>query len=334
MKKFIAILLALTMVFALAACGEKTPEKKPNTDTPGTTVTDPTQETVDVAAKQAFYDTYFTSDAFKPAGNSMKAYSDSLSMSQVMDAEGYGMLEIAVLDNFVRIYRTQNGVYLHTKMLEEGAEAPEEAWLKYTEAEGENTLTDNDMMGDSTPELGEIKKVTYVETKDGLDYVTVEVANEEYVEGTKYTEYTLKLSYEEKEYTVTLYEVTAEGSYMATWNSEEELPEGLELSDYKLDVENSNLVHEEDATKSLTCTIVDTKDVTPAATMTFDMYIDAKTHGLVKMGGEEAGVYTTLEYFNTEKYEADVAFPSEVAECTAEELGMIIFAMLLMSVQP
>ena len=332
MKKILALLLVLTMVFSLAACGTKDPVDSGKT--PSTENSQPTEETVDTAAKQAFYDTYFTSDKFQPAGNSFKGYTDAFTMSQMQDANGYGLLEIAVQDVFVRIYRTENGVYLHSHgPSEENPDAAEDIWMKYTEAEGENVLNDMELGANDAIEIGEVKKITYVETKDGLDYVKVEVANEDYVEGMKYTEYTLKFTYEEQEYTVTLQEMTGEGTYMAVWD-DEELPEELDLTDYKLDVEKKVLVADEEGVAEIAVEILDTKDMTPAATNVFDMYIDAETSKLVKMGAEEEGVYTTLEFMNVEKYEPDVTFPEEAVECTSEEMGLLIFAVLMMTMQP
>ncbi len=332
MKKILALLLVLTMVFSLAACGDKDPVDPGKT--PSTENSQPTEEKVDVAAKQAFYDTYFTSDKFQPAGTSFKGYTDAFTMNQVQDANGYGLLEIAVQDVFVRIYRTENGVYLHSHgPSEENPEVAEDIWMKYTEAEGENVLNDMELGANDALEIGDIKKVTYVETKDGVDYVKVEVANEDYKEGITYTEYSLKFTYEEKEYTATLYEAVGADSYMAYWDGEE-LPEELSLTDYKLDVEKKALVAEEEGVADIAVEILETKDVTPAATNVFDMYVDAETSKLVKMGAEEEGVYTTLEFMSVEKYEPDVTFPAEATECTAEEMGMLIFAVLMMTMQP
>lgn len=334
MKKFIAILLALTMVFALAACGEKTPEKKPN-ETPGTTVTDPTQETIDVAAKKAFYDTYFTSDAFQPAGTSYKASSEGVSMSQVIDANGYGILEIMVGDYFVRVYRTEAGVYLHSHgPSEENPEAAEDAWLKYTEKEGENILQSEEMGGNSQLELPEKYTVTYVDTKEGVDIVQLETANEDYVEGATYNEYDIKFTYEDKEYTVTYFQMINDGAVMSMWSNTEDLPESLSLSDYDFDAEAKVLVNEDDENDKITCEILETRDATPEKTSVMELHIDAESHKVLKVTGKDNGVDTTLEFMDVEKYETDVTFPEEVAECTEEELGLIILAMLMMTMVP
>ncbi len=332
MKKILSILLVLTMIFCLAACGgEKDPVNTGKPETPTTENTQPTEEAVDVAAKQAYYDKYFTSEEYKPAGNSFKATSDVMSMSQVMDANGYGMLEIAVSDYFVRIYRVEDNVYLHTHgPSEENPEQMEDVWLKYTEAEGENILQDSDMSTGEV-ELEDIKKVTYVETKDALDYVTVEMANGAYAEGMKTTEYDVKFTYEDVEYTVTLTENQSEGMTMNMWSGD--VPDELSLSDYALDAEKKNLVHDEDETKNIACEVVNTRDVTPAATLTLGFYVDVETHKVVKVASTENGIETVLEYFNVEKYEPDAAFPENATECTADEVGMVILAMLMMTMQ-
>lgn len=330
MKKILSILLVLTMVFSLAACSGNT--EKPGTTTPPTTEsTTPSEPAIDAAAKQAFYDKYFTSEDYKPAGTSFKGYNDAFSMSQQMDANGNGVLEVATGGYTVRIYRTEAGVYVYSKApSEENPEVFEEVWMKYTEAEGENVLEDSDIGSEDTYADLDIQKATYVETKDGVDYVKVEAANDAYEEGATVTEYVLKFTYAEKEYTMTWTVSKSENGDMTMWDSEEDLPEELNLFDYDFDIEKKMLVHESDETQNVTCEVVSTKDVTPAATIVFDMYINAETHELMKMGAEAGGVYTTMEYFHVEKYEAGVEFPEEADECTAGELGMIIISLLFL----
>lgn len=330
MKKILALLLALTMVFALAACGNTETKDPTESKPPVTESTDPTEETIDTAAKQAFYDTYFTSDKYKTAGNSFKATSDVMNMAQVMDKDGNGMTDITIGDSFLRIYKTEAGVYVNVALKDDETGEMQNVWMKYEEAEGENVLEENGMTDSTMPTLEDIVKVTYVETKDGVDTVKVEVPNEYYTEGVSVTEYTLKFTYEEQEYTVIMQESKDAESYFVMWD-DENLPESLDMFDYKLDVENKKLVNQKDETASFNCEIVETKDITPPKTTVFDMYIDVETESVVKMGAEEDGVYTTLEFFNTEKFEPEVEFPAEAEACTAEALAMMMLAILFQS---
>lgn len=330
MKKILAILLVLTMVFSLAACGNKSNDTGKN-ETPSTenTETQKPEETVDTAAKQAFYDTYFTTEAYQLAGNSCTMKSENVTMNQVIDAQGYGVLDITVGGNYVRIYRVEGGVYLLSHgPSDDNPEEIVDTWLTYKEKETENVLESNEMLGGKM-DVSEAISVKFVNTKDGVDHVTVEMPNEQYVEGVKTMKYQLKFLDNNKEY-IAKVQVTTGGVDYTMYDNLDEMPESWGADSYHFDVTQMALV-DDDNKAVIPVEIVSEKDISEQPTIVADFYIDTESQKVVKVGATEKGVYTTMEFSNVEKYEPDVEFPADAQECTSEELGLIIFAMLIMT---
>ena len=183
MKKFLAIILSILMVFSLAACGDTEKETDNNTNTESTEIKDRTPEEI-----KEYYQTYFGSSDLGFAGSSIAVKSDGMDITVATTKDGEGLFSIGVLDNKMEIYKDKSGkqfvhVVLAATEATEDKEATEatDTWYRFVPSK-ESTAEDEDiftsMSSDfNTDELAvkqeNIKNIEYVETKEGIDYIKV-----------------------------------------------------------------------------------------------------------------------------------------------------------------
>lgn len=184
MKKFLAIILAVLMVFSLVACGNETSiDTKNETDTGNTNIEDRTLDEI-----LTYYNGYFGSSDVGFAGETITAQSNGMDIVIATTESGEGLFSMGILGNKMEIYKDKTGnqyVHMITKEMPatDETEAVEamDVWYKYVPSK-ESTSEDNDIFSSmssdfDTNELSvnqeDIKKVEYVETKDGVDYIKV-----------------------------------------------------------------------------------------------------------------------------------------------------------------
>lgn len=319
MKKVLALVAAIVMLISLAACGnnavaESTPE---------------TTEQTNPMDKQLLYEDFFTNENFKTAGESIKIGNEYADIAIVKDNSSNMMLEISVLENYLRIYQLQDGKqYVNMKMVGDDGSA-EETWTEYKSENAEGAIDATDMdMSAAEIELDTITRVEYVETKDGKDIVKVYQKNPEYDETVKTTQYNITFKYNDVdcEMLVTV-EVDAEGG---TGTSYETIsaPEEFDSFGYSIDLENKVLVNDMDETEKISFEIKSQETVMPEAEVSYDVYVDLTTKTVTSMQGMIDGEFTTVEFFTVESCLDGVEIPEVVEECSEEDLAMAVFAIL------
>ena len=319
MKKFFALFMAVVMLISLAACGNKT-------------VTESTPETTEQTKpvdKQAQYEEFFTTENFKTAGESVKIGSEYADISVVQDNSGNVMLEISVLENYMRIYHLQDGKqYVNMKIAGEDGNA-EETWTEYKSENAEDAIDSADLdMSAAEIELDTITKVEYVETKDGKDVVKVYQQNPEYDETVETVKYNITFKYNDAdcEMLVTV-ETDAEGG-VGTSYEVVNAPEEFDSFGYSMDLENKVLVNDMDETEEIPFEIKSQEEVVPEKEVSYDVYIDEATKSVTSMQGMIDGEFATVEFFTVESCMDGVEIPETVDECNEEDLAMAILTIL------
>ena len=312
MKNILAFLLAIVMLLSLAACGKK----EATGTTPEATVGDTTP--VD---KQAVYENFFTQENFKTAGDSVKFFTEYMNIAAVQDHDGNTMVELSILENYIRIYVLQDGKqYLNLKIGEEAG------WSEY---KGENAFETTGLdMSVFGADLEGILRAEYVETKDGKDLVKLYKENPDYNENASITEYKMVFQYQEEacEMIVTV-ENDGDGGEMTDYNTDL-LPEDFDIFSYTIDYENKVLLNDLDESEKIPFEITEEKEITVEQELCFDVYIDEATQAVTSMQQMYEGELVTVEFFDMESCLEGVEIPETVEELSDEELGMVLLGLI------
>lgn len=196
MKKILALILAMVMVFALAACGSNETGTSTTPNTENTNQTETTDKVMTPDELQKYYEGYFASDDVGFAGECMTADTEGMKVIISTNKDGEGLFSMTVGENQFEIYKAKDKTeYIYAKIA--GMEASGEneaveavdAWYKYVPAEdSENKEMFSSMSEDfDTEELkveaDDIKSVKYEKTENGIDYITVVSTELEVEEG-------------------------------------------------------------------------------------------------------------------------------------------------------
>lgn len=339
MKKILCLLLAMMMVFSLVACGEKDntdPTTKPSGDTTTTTPDDKTPDQTEQEEKAKYYETYFSSEAFKFAGTSIKATSMGMDIELINAKDNTGLFKFGIGEAIFEIYKDATGEqYVHIKMMDEETQEMADAWYKFdptTAEEGEEDIFGSMSEDLETDELYiDVESIlghNYVTTADGIDVVEVFVPNETYVEGAKNTYYDIKVTYEDKEYLLT-YRVYTDGeSEIATFINYTP-DETIDFGDYDIDLENKVFTHEEDETKTIAFTIETTKEIMVSEQETITLEIDAESKKVISMTQVVDDIATTAEFMDVETATSMVTIPETVETIDAMSVAMMYFAFIM-----
>ena len=184
MKKILALILAMVMVFALAACGSNEAGTSTTPNTENTNQTETTDKVMTPDELQKYYEGYFASEDVGFAGECITAEGEGMKVVVSTNKDGEGLFSMTVGENQFEIYKAKDKTeYIHAKItgVAEGEETTEsvDAWYKYVPAEdSENKEMFTSMVDDmDTDEMAvdadTIKSVKYEKTENGIDYITV-----------------------------------------------------------------------------------------------------------------------------------------------------------------
>lgn len=317
MKKMLAIFMAMAMLLSFSACQN-------TSGAAGTTDVQTTQED-----KQGFYATYFQEGTYKTAGKSVEIGNSDARISILQDAKNVSLVEIKVLENYLRMYQLAGGKkYVNVKMTAEDGTA-EDTWAECAPTESQDLLESMEL--DQTVlelDFSKITKVEYLQSQDGADVVQVHQKDLEFVEGTIMKESRIKFVYngEDCEMIITT-QIDPEGGEGTDYNTDN-VAEGFEVFDYTLDYENKLLVHWEDESKNIPFELVSESTDTDGKELSFDFYIDEKTKEVTSIETLQDGEKVTYKFFDVDSCMEGVEIPSEVDTCDAETLAMLLLGVL------
>lgn len=316
MKKILAILMTVVIVLSFAACTKPVENANPTT----------TQSVTE--DKQSFYETFFTKENYKTAGNSATLSSAGAGISIIQDAENVAMFEIKVLENYFRLYQLSDGKqYVNTKLAGEDGTV-EDVWGQ-CESSTEDMLESMDL--DTTildMDFDSITKVEYLESKDGTDVVRVFQKDPEFVEGTVRKEYCIKFVYNDTDCELILTtDIDPEGGESTSYNTDK-VAEGFEVIDYTVDYETKQLVHWEDESKNIPFELVSEETITNGKDISYDFSIDAEKKVVTSIAATTDGQQITYTFFNVDSCLEGVEIPSDAEACDEETLAMLMLGVL------
>ena len=196
MKKILAFILAMVMVFTFAACGgDKTSiSSKPVTE--NTNKNEVADTVMTPEALQMYYENYFASDDVGFAGECMTAESEGMKVTILANKEGENLFSMAIGENLFEIYKANDKTeYIHLKTISVEADDANEKieatdnWYKYIPAETSenkemfNFMSENFSAEELKVKADSIKSVKYDKTEDGIDYISVVSTEFEIEEG-------------------------------------------------------------------------------------------------------------------------------------------------------
>lgn len=314
MKKCLAFIMATAMLLCLAACG----------NTPATN-----EGAGQIVDKQAQYEDFFTKENFKTAGDSLKVGSQYADIVVVEDHSQSKMLEIRVMENYLRIYQLKDGKqYVNMKMVGEDG-AAEESWVEYKSEEDQNAIDSTEMDTSAAElDLDGITKISYVETKDGVDVIKVYEKNPEYDENKKITEYQIAFKYKDADCTmIVTAENDGEGGESTSYDTEN-VADDFEISNYTIDYENKQFINDMDENEKIPFEITSQKEIPVDEEISVEVFVDEEKQVVTAMQKMQDGELVKIEFFDVESCLEGVEIPETVEECDEEDLGMAIFALL------
>lgn len=317
MKKALAILAAMALLLTFAACG----------NTAGTATTAETQDTA--AEKQSLYESFFREENYKTAGKSVTIGNPQARISIIQDANDETMMEIKVLENYIRFYQLKDGkTYVNTKLVAEDGTA-EETWGSCEDENSEDLLESMDL--DQTAlelDFSTITKIEYLNSKDGADVVQIHQKDPDFVEGTVTKEYCIKFVYEGEDCEMVITtQIDPEGGEATDYDTQK-VAEDFAVHDYTLDYENKLLVHWEDESKNIPFELVSEKTDTEAKELSFDFYIDEKTREVTSIETVQDGETVTYTFFEVASCMEGVEIPDDLETYDAESLAMMLLGIL------
>ena len=330
MKKILCGIIACLLILSLCACG--------NTENKDDVAIDATKATeVDNTAElQKYYESYFQSEDFGFAGNSITAKTDGATIELALAEDNSGKVSIGYGENLFEIYKTtKNEQYAHIIMPDEETGETADAWY-HCVIDEKNEEDEEDVFASMSSDVSfdeykveadEVKSVKYLRTENGIDYINVVKDNEDYDAETVQTTYEVEFVQDEKTYSFT-YTTTVSENGTGTSVTNENVPDGFEVLDYEFDFEKNVMKHEENG-KTISFEVISKTE--PEKTVEMEFGIDAKTHKIVSISGEENGASVMVEFSTTDTVKVDV--PDTVEECDEETLAMLYLAAMFSLVQ-
>ena len=197
MKKFLAILLVVVMMFSVVACKQNSGMLEGPLDKNVPSSNDETPEKTPEEL-QAYYNEYFNGGDLKIFGNSIVANTEGLVMKLVSLENGETLFETAVGENVIKLYKqSEENQYVYIKMTLDGQTV--DGWYKYVETTDVEHEQSDDIVVESSESIfesfsseldladitdfGQIMEVKYEKTENGIDYVTIKsLQTDEYEE--------------------------------------------------------------------------------------------------------------------------------------------------------
>lgn len=186
MKKILAFILAMVMVFTFAACGGDKTSVSSNPVTENTNKNEVADTVMTPEALQMYYENYFASDDVGFAGECMTAESEGMKITILANKDGESLFSMAIGENLFEIYEANDKTeYVHLKTVGVGVSGANEKiettdnWYKYIPTETSENKEMFNFMSEtfSAEELkvktDSIKSVKYDKTEDGIDYISV-----------------------------------------------------------------------------------------------------------------------------------------------------------------
>lgn len=365
MKKIIAMILVLTMVFGLVACGKKDVEQNPTqeieqTDSTGAateSTSDPTEAVSDdstqIDGRQELWEKVFTEGTFKVSANSLEMIMpDGSNITILSDPDGKAYLSVSGTDEEGNsagsaLYKQDDSTaYFHSFGQAEGQAVDEWYICEMTNEEDSSTIDGTISESGDTSEmfkaLESIEKIVYVKSVGDLDYVDIYCAAEELNTETWETTYDVTISFEydgqvgEMRYT--------ENTYVDDWGTSSSMHwkteiDSMELFDWDFDKETMTLVHESDPNQVLKCTVVkDHLNDTTEKLPTMRIVIHSETYEVSETTLMQDGYEMTVKFINCDDVSEFVELPDNIeekkpAEDAVMEIGMMMFAVILSQAQ-
>ena len=332
-KKILCGILACSLMATLCACGT---EDKKGDETSGTSQT---TEAIEATELQKYYDGYFKSEDFKIAGESIEATTGDAYMKVLNAKDGTVQMGFGREETTSEFYITgDKALYAHIVMPNEETGEIEDKWYHYDTSKQEEDNEEDEMketfseMGDTAKSSSNldmynltaegIKNVKYVETKDGIDYLTVSVVNPEYDAEANATTYNIEFTEDGKTYS---FDYTTQdnetNSVSVVYNKR---PDDFDALDYDFDFDKSVMTNKEDSTKTIPFKVV--SKIVPQETVDIELGVDAKTHKVVSMVSEMYDTKTTLKFFDIETINFEK--PDKAEECDADTVMALCMAAI------
>lgn len=189
-KRIISCIIACALVISLCACGKKSTEKAQ--------VKSPTE-------LQKYYENYFTSKDVGVAGNNIKATIGNASIELLENSDKTKKMSFSNDKNTYEFYKTiDNKQYVHVVETDEKTEDKNDTWYQYFSSEDDEAdkdkkfdifKEDSSLNFASKKIRGEaFKNIKYLKTEKGIDYLSVSVENNSFVEDSDSSTTTSKLT--------------------------------------------------------------------------------------------------------------------------------------------
>jgi hypothetical protein len=358
MKKIIAILLAMVMMFSMVACcnndadkdpttpptasqdGEKDPTTNPDADPSEPDTTEPS-----VDDRQAMWEQVFSEGSFVMNANSFKMdMGDIMNITLLTDANGKAYMSISGTveeegEITVALYAfDEKTAYFYMSGEAEGQAISQ--WYKCEINNDEDGAVLDDTM-DGTADMSEmmaaleaIEKIVYVESIgdiDVLDIYYTPAADEEDDWTTTY-DATIKVEFNGIEGEFRYTESTSDDGWGTSSSSywEKEI-EGMDLFDWDFNRETMTLTKDD---QTLNCTLVtDHLNVEGEEQKTvMRIEIDSKTKEIKKMSVTEDDATVAVEFITCEDVSAEVELPETVETTMTMEDAAMQFAMTMFAI--
>ena len=311
MKKFLVLLVALVMLFSLIAC---TPESSANPPS--------------AADKQAQYEKFFTYKNFKTAGESITITNGDVDISLVSDHSENTMMEIRVLENYLRIYHLQDGKQYINLKLEES-----ETWSEFNGESDLNAIDSAEIdLSAADIDVSKITRVEYVETKDGTDVLKLYMENPYYNEEAKVTEYHLSFLYngEPCEMIVTS-QLDGDGGLSMSYDTQN-VADDFDIFNYSVDFENKVLIRDENQNEKISFEITSQKEIVDDPEICLNAYVDEAAQVVTSMQQLYEGELVTVKFYDVASCLEGIQIPETLETYTEEDLGMAVLGIIFSAV--
>ena len=349
MKKLIAILLILLMVFSLVACKNDDPTipSKPLKPLPTKPLpTKPTEPTTPAESRQEELEKIFTEGTFVVNANSFKiSVGDIVDIVGLTDTNGKCYFGVSGTidgeETGATLYQHSDSiVYFHQFGNGEGQTI--DKWYKCNiasiDSEDIFNTTESGVanVNDFLDALNQIEKIEYVESIDGVDYVNIHYlpTNEEYEGWTIIYDATfnVELYGQSGEFRYTTRTLDDGSGTILSWHWTKEI-EGVDLLEWRFDPKTMILVKDN---LIVDCVLVEDHIKNPGKqeSMIMRVAINSTTNEILIMSMIEDGVVTSIEFISGEDVSIYVELPEYIdgkmaLEEASTELTMTALAIIM-----
>ena len=318
------MIIACILVLSLCACGNT--ESKNDGATNATSATE-VDKTVEL---QKYYESYFNSEDFGFAGNSIVATTDGATIEISQAEDNSGKVSIGYGENLFEVYKTaDNKQFAHIIMPDEETGETADAWYQCKvdeKAEDEKdvfeSMTSDTNFDEYKIEPDKVKDIKYLRTEDGIDYISAVTNNSDSDTETTVTTYEIEFKQDDNTYSFTYVVQEADG-VSGNISMDENVPEDFSALDFDFDFEKNVMTNKETG-KNIPFTVVSKTDGEQSTNI--EIGVDAKTHKIVSISGEENGANVMVKFSTLDTIEVNV--PDTVEECDEETLAMLYLSAI------